>query len=224
MTRFVIKGDGELDALRGRAVETLPFAVPVDSFLHTAHRSSHLLTLTALEIRERIGRLDKIKVGDEIVIGQFMGDVLPTWARLTDIDVSVKGEPGLVLNLNFDNGFVPAAPLYIDRERSTIGTAEVPAVCDIDLAGDLNAISGGTNTHSGEHLIATFDGNAVANRVTHATRAYFTVVALPAPVVGAPLGTPDQLRGGLVIKLAMNFIDRSKADAHNICPCGADRV
>jgi hypothetical protein len=137
----------------------------------------------------------------------------------------VNGEPGLVLALRFTNGFVPAAPVYADREREV--KSLVPGVaptCDIDVAGNLAALSGGSATHSGDHVIATFDSLAVANRVTAQTRARFEVMALPAPLANEPAGTANHLRGGLVLKLRMNFIDRSQCSQMRVCDCCVART
>jgi hypothetical protein len=225
MTTYNIKGDGELDKMLGICETTECFCAPVDSFLSPAHRHTHIVTLTANEIRGKIGDLSKVKVGDIIQIGQFNGDQLPSWARLTDVDVMVEGEPGLVLKLSFTNGFAPAAPLYVDRERSLLSTGPgVAPVCEIDLSGDTQAISGGSATHSGEHLIATYDGNNVANRITKQTRAQFEVVALPAPTPNDAVGTANHLRGGLKISLRMNFIDRSQCSKMTVCSCCEARV
>lgn len=221
MTTYNIKGDGELDKMLGITPPTTPpFVRPVDSYLQPSGRHTHILTLTGNEIKEKIGKLSKIVVGDRIEIGQAWGDVLPTWARLTDVDVMVTGEPGLVLKMGWNNGFVPAEPLYVDRERATIATSNAPATCVVDLLGDLDTIRGGTSTHSGEHLVATFDGNAVSNRVLGQTSPYFEVVALPAPLASDPPGTANHLRGSLLMKLRMNFIDRSQANVMAPCKCG----
>jgi hypothetical protein len=221
----IIKGDGKLDAMLGICkADELPFCVPVDAYLRPAHRTSHLLELTALDIKEAHGGvLTKVKVGDKISIGQFMGDVLPTWSILTDVDVSVTGEPGLVLKMGFTDGFTPTVK-YVDRERRTVPTDGTAPVCKYDLAGDLAAIKGEVDGFSGEHLVARFDDLLPANRVLHATRAYFEIVALPAPKPGSPAGTPNGLRGGLHLKLRMNFIDRSYCNKHNACQCGDERV
>lgn len=225
MDHYIIKGDGKLDAMLGICkADDLPFCVPVDSYLRPAHRTSHLLEMTASDIKEAHGGvLTKVKVGDRLSIGQFMGDVLPTWSILTDVDVSVTGEPGLVLKLGFTDGFEPKS-VYVDRERRTVPTDGTAPVCKYDLAGDLAAIKAESNGFSGEHLVARFDPLLPANRVLHATRAYFEVVTLPAPKPGSPAGTANSLQGNLKIKLRMNFIDRSYCDKHNACRCGEERV
>jgi hypothetical protein len=220
MTTYNIKGDGELDKMLGICETSECFCAPVDSYLSPSARHTHIITLQANEIARKIGNLKKIVVGDVIQIGQFNGDQLPSWARLTDVDVMVEGEPGLELKMRFTNGFTPAAPLYVDRERKVLSTSPgVPATCDLDVGGDLKKISGGTATHSGEHLIATFDGNDIANRVTKQTRAEFVVVALPAPLPNDPAGTANHLRGGLKISLRMNFVDRSQCSQMTVCSC-----
>jgi hypothetical protein len=222
---YLIKGDGELDKMLGKCETDDCFCAPVDSYLSPSARHTHIVTLTAGEIREKIGSLDKLTVGKTFGIGQFNGDQLPTWARLTDVDVMVEGEPGLVLKMLWTNGFTPAAPLYIDRERAVLSTGpNVPATCVHDVAGDLAAISGGTATHSGEHLIATFNGNDIANRVLATTRPYFEVVALPTPLPNDPVGTANHLRGGLKISLRMNFIDRSQCSKMTPCKCCEPRA
>lgn len=225
MTTFNIKGDGELDKMLGICETSECFCAPVDSHLSPASRHTHIVTLIGNEIKRKIGDLSKIKVNDFIEIGQFNGDQLPTWARLTDVDVLVQGEPGLKLALEFTNGFVPAAPLYVDREREVKPTvAGAVATCEHDVGGDMASMKGETATHSGEHLIATYDGNDVANRVIKQTRARFKVVALPVPVASMPAGSPNQLRGNLVLKLRMNFVDRSQCSQMKACDCCVDRA
>lgn len=225
MTIYNIKGDGELDKMLGICETGDCFCAPVDSFLSPASRHTHIVTLTGNEIKGKIGDLRKIAVGDIIQIGQFNGDQLPSWSRLTDVDVLVNGEPGLELELQFTNGFEPAAPVYADRERELKSTGPgIPAVCEHDLAGDLTSLSGGSDTHSGDHVIATFANDAVANRAIKQTRAQFLVKALPVPMAGEPAGTANHLRGGLVIKLRMNFVDRSQCSQMKVCDCCVDRV
>lgn len=221
----IIKGDGKLDKMLGICETEECFCTPVDSYLSPSARHTHIVSVTAGEMREAIGDLGKVIVGYKFGIGQFNGDMLPTWARLTDVDVLVDGEPGLVLKMGWTNGFAPAAPLYVDRESKVLSTGpNVPATCEHAVDGDLAAISGGSATHSGQHLIATFDGNDVANRVLQATRPYFEVVALPVPLPGDPVGTANHLRGGLKIKLRMNFIDRSQCSQMLVCGCCEQRA
>jgi hypothetical protein len=225
MAHYDIKGDGELDKMLNICDTNDCFCAPVDSFLSPSARHTHIVSLTANEIKGKIGDLRKIVVGDTIGIGQFNGDQLPTWARLTDVDVLVDGEPGLVLKMKWTNGFTPAAPVYVDRESETKSTGPgVAAVCNHAVDGDLEAISGGTNTESGQHLIATFDGTDVANRVLTPTRPVFEVVALPAPLPNDPPGTANHLRGGLVLKLRMNFVDRSQCSQMRVCDCCVPRA
>jgi hypothetical protein len=225
MAHYDIKGDGELDKMLNICNTSECFCAPVDSILSPSGRHTHIVTLTAGEIKGKIGDLKKIKVGDTIGIGQFNGDQLPTWSRLTDVDVLVDGEPGLVLKMKWLNGFTPAAPVYVDREFETKSTGSgVACVCNHDTSGDLEAISGGSATESGHHLIATFDGTDVANRVLKPTRPVFEVVSLPAPMANEPSGTANHLRGGLVIKLRMNFVDRSQCSQMRVCDCCVDRT
>ena len=220
MTIYNIKGDGELDKMLGICETSECFCAPVDSHLSPSARHTHIVSVTGNEIRRKVGDLRKIVVGDILEIGQFNGDQLPSWARLTDVDVLVDGEPGLVLTLQFTNGFTPADPLYVDREREVKCTSPgCTPTCAIDLLGDVKTISGGSATHSGDHLIATYNANLPANRVTKQTRAQFRVVALPAPLPSMPVGSPNQLRGGLMLKLRMNFIDRSQCSQMSVCSC-----
>lgn len=206
--RYNLSNTGGGEAFEPSEITTgalLPVGVPNDSFLGGALVHTHWKKATMRDLAvQHNTRYQDILAGDDFSVG----DVLPQWACLASISVQIRGEPGLVLGMQWEKGLAPLT-VYVDTE--TISNVGVP----------VRAPNGSTNLKLLENntlYVATFDPFVESSRTLTGDRLYFGVVTLPTTVF------PPALTGGLEIYTRISYLDRMQGNKSGIAPCDVPKV
>lgn len=183
----------------------LPVGVPNDSFLGGALVHTHWKKATMRDLAvQHNKRYQDILVGDDFSVG----DILPQWACLASISVQIRGEPELVLGMQWEKGLAPVS-VWVDTE--TVSNVGVPVRT---AGGSANLAALANNTL----YVATFNPFIVTSRTLTGDRLYFRIVTLPTTP------NPDALTGGLEIYTRISYLDRMQANKSGIAPCDVPKV